>query len=531
MKNKLHQKINHKIDLKYENIGELLIDKVNKSSNKTFIICPGKTIDKCTYSEFLSNTLIIANHLSDTGLVKGNKICLVFNNSTEFLLFYFGGLLLGLVIVPINPDLSSLEIKYIIENSNADKIYFQEHLANKISNVKSILKRKLSTLVVSPFDQFKSNQFGSKEFPIGELPKVHQNSKAVIIYTSGTTGNPKGVVLSHLNIISDAYSISKWFKFTADTRTLCVLPLYHNNGQITTLIAPLYKGGSTVIVKGSVSIMAFWDLIARYEVTWSSVMASILSILLSLKKERKDNSFKGILCGGQILSANVQNQFEKRFKVPIYEGYGLTETTSFSCINNYPKNDRVKGSIGQPLPTNYMKIVENDNECDSFQEGEICIKGLNVAVEYLGMIEKNRTAFRNGWFHSGDFGYKDDKGYYYFNCRKDNLIIKGGENIYPAELENVLFQHKNIEECAVIGIKDKFLGQNVCVFVKLDENNKIDENDILNFCKGKISSYKLPKEIIIINNIDDMNELPKGPTKKILYRTLEEYYKNKCMMK
>ena len=111
MKNKLHQKINHKIDLKYENIGELLIDKVNKSSNKTFIICPGKTIDKCTYSEFLSNTLIIANHLSDTGLVKGNKICLVFNNSTEFLLFYFGGLLLGLVIVPINPDLSSLEIK------------------------------------------------------------------------------------------------------------------------------------------------------------------------------------------------------------------------------------------------------------------------------------------------------------------------------------------------------------------------------------------------------------------------------------
>ena len=111
------------------------------------------------------------------------------------------------------------------------------------------------------------------------------------------------------------------------------------------------------------------------------------------------------------------------------------------------------------------------------------------------------------------------------------MIIKGGENIYPAELENVLFQHKNIEECAVIGIKDKFLGQNVCVFVKLDENNKIDENDILNFCKGKISSYKLPKEIIIINNIDDMNELPKGPTKKILYRTLEEYYKNKCMMK
>jgi acyl-CoA synthetase (AMP-forming)/AMP-acid ligase II len=521
-----HQNIEHRVDLKYNNIGELLLDKVEKTPNKTFILCPGKTLDKCTYSEFLSSVLVIANHLSDSGLETGNTICLVFNNSTEFLLFYFASLLLGIVVVPINPDLSPSGIKYIIENSGANHIYFQECLTKRINEVKNILKKEIDTFVVLPFKQFKSVQFGAKIFPRSELPQINHNARAVIIYTSGTTGNPKGVILSHLNIISDAYSISKWLKFSSNTRTLCILPLYHNNAQITTLMAPLYKGGSTVIVKGNVSIMAFWELVEKYEVTWSSVMASILSILLSLKTERKDNTLKGILCGGQILTSSVQDQFEKRFKVSIYEGYGLTETTSFSCINNYPKNDRVKGSIGQPLPTNYMTIVDEDgNECGPFEEGEICIKGLNVAVEYLGMPEKNKVAFRNGWFHSGDFGFKDDKGYYYFKCRKDNLIIKGGENIYPAELENVLFQHKHIDECAVIGIKDEFLGQNICAFVKVNENVTMDENEIFNFCKGKISSYKLPKKIIIINDLDKLNEIPKGPTKKILYRVLEDYYK------
>jgi acyl-CoA synthetase (AMP-forming)/AMP-acid ligase II len=523
--NKSHQNIINKINIKYENIGELLIEKVSNNPDKIFIICPGRRTDKCTYSEFLSNTLIIAKYLIDSGLKEKDVISIIFNNSSEFLLLYFASLLTGIIVVPINPDLSPLEIQYIVENSKSKQIYYKIDLNDKINIVVNQLKDKIVSVPVKPIIQFDTNQFGDKELDLSTISKIKKHNKAVIIYTSGTTGNPKGVLLSQLNIISDAYSISNWFEFSSKTRTLCILPLYHNNGQITTLIAPLYQGGSTVIVKGESSILAFWDIVQKYNVTWSSVMASILSILLSLKIERKDNTLKAILCGGQVLTSSIQSKFEKRFNVSIYEGYGLTETTSFSCINNYPKNNRISGSIGKPLPTNEMKIIDEvGNECNSNEEGEICIRGLNVAIEYLSMPEKNKFSFRDGWFHSGDYGYKDSKGYYYFNCRKDNLIIKGGENIYPAEIENIIYKNKNVEECAVIGIKDSLLGQNICAFVKLINNN-LDSDDIIQFCKNKITSYKLPKKVIIINNLDNLDEIPKGSTKKILYNQLEEYYK------
>ena len=318
--------------------------------------------------------------------------------------------------------------------------------------------------------------------------------------------------------------ISKWFEFNEETRCLCILPLFHNNGQITTLLAPLYAGGSTIIVKGKVSLYAFWYLVKEYQATWTSVMASILSILLSFPKEREDDSLTGILCGGQILTRSVQELFEKRFNVPIFEGYGLTETTSFSCINGYPADKRKIGSIGKPLLTNEMKILNKNNDVGSNVEGEICIRGYNVSSGYIGDEEKNNDVFRNGWFHSGDYGKKDKDGYFYFHGRKDSLIIKGGENIYPAELENVLYQHPYVDECAVIGVPDELLGEEICAFVKIKNDKSLTENELKVFCKDKIAEYKQPRKIIIINDLVDLDDIPKGPTKKILYRKLKEYF-------
>jgi acyl-CoA synthetase (AMP-forming)/AMP-acid ligase II len=174
-----------------------------------------------------------------------------------------------------------------------------------------------------------------------------------------------------------------------------------------------------------------------------------------------------------------------------------------------------------------MKIVdENDNEVGINEEGEICIRGYNVSNGYLGNDEKNSHSFRNGWFHSGDFGLKDNDGYFYFYGRKDSLIIKGGENIYPSELENVLYQNSFIDECAVIGIPHKLLGEEICAFVKCKNSNILSENEIKLFCKNKIAEYKQPKKIIIINNLTDLENIPKGPTKKVLYRKLKQYYEN-----
>ena len=171
-----------------------------------------------------------------------------------------------------------------------------------------------------------------------------------------------------------------------------------------------------------------------------------------------------------------------------------------------------------------MEILdENSIKLEANKEGEICIRGYNVTEGYLGLVQKTEESFRNGWFHSGDFGRKDENGYFYIHGRQDSLIIKGGENIYPAEIENVLYQHPEVDECAVIGIPDKLLGEEICAFVKI-KNNILKESDLKEFSKEKLAGFKQPKKIIIINDLIDMNEIPKGPTKKVLYKKLKEYY-------
>ena len=518
-----HQQISKKFKIDYNNIRELFYEKVKDGPDDIFLISPGENTIEFTYGELKSlikNTYGIFRRLE---LKNKDRISLIFHNSPEFLVLYFSALCFGLTIVPINPDIAPKEMRYIITDSKSKVIFYSNKLEFKIKNIKNLDSVKLEK-ITSVNDQ----EFSLKNEDGFEENEISVNDIAVIIYTSGTTGNPKGVILSHLNLLSDSKSISEWFHFNRKTRTLCILPLYHNNGQITTLLAPLYQGGSTVIVQGKVSLQSFWDLVNRFDVTWTSVMASILSILLSISKERKDQTLKAILCGGQILTRTIQKQFEDRFEVPIFEGYGLTETTSFSCINGFPAEKRRIGSIGKALPINEMSILDkNSKNVDENNIGEICIRGYNVTAGYLGLKEKNENSFRNGWFHSGDFGRKDSDGFFYFQGREDFLIIKGGENIYPAELENVLYQHPDIIECAVIGIPHKLLGEDVCAFVKCKEESEISETELKEFCKNNISNFKSPQKIIIINLLNDLDDIPKGPTKKILYRDLKKYYMEK----
>ena len=520
-----HQLIKGDINIPYQNIGELFDTKSQETPDKTFLICPGKRKDTFSYKSFNNKCLVVANYLTKHGLSKGDRFNIIFSNSPEFLLFYFAGLTLGITVVPINPDIAPEEMRYIIQDSCSKAVFFDIVLNSKIEQIVNKFSNEMIFKGMNPIPDLEPLVLSDNDFEELYTPKIKLIDEAVIIYTSGTTGNPKGVVLSHLNLLADAKAISEWFQFSTKTRTLCILPLFHNNGQITTFLAPLYAGGSTVIVKGKISLMSFWGLVEKYSASWTSVMASILSILLSLPNKRKDKTLQGILCGGQALTKTAQEKFESRFGVPIFEGYGLTETTSFSCINDYPAKKRKFGSIGKPLPTNEMDILdENGKILGENIEGEICIRGFNVACEYLGLIEKNKKSFANGWFHSGDYGKKDKDGYLYFHGRKDFLIIKGGENIYPAELENILYKHPAVAECAVIGVPDELMGEDICAFVKLNENTQVFEQELKKFCKGKIAGYKQAKKIIIIDELEDLNEIPKGPTKKVLYKDLTKYY-------
>ena len=512
----------------YRNTGSLLKNIAAENPDKTVLIFPGKTTEKFTSSEMEDHYLKTASWLKSLQLKKGDRIGIVFPNSPEFVFFYFAGLTLGITVVPVNPELSPEEMRYIITDSESKRVFISGSLLAKAVELQRMLGEKIPVRIIRPLPDFEPLT-GDREAPdYAAGAEVSLTDKAVIIYTSGTTGNPKGVVLSHLNLLSDARAMSEWFQFSPDTRALCILPLFHNNGQIATLLAPFYARGSAVIVKGKVSLMAFWGLAEQYGVTWSSVMASILAILLSLPGKRRDNTMKGLLCGGQVLTESVQNAFESRFGVPVFEGYGLTETTSFSCINDYPADLRKSGSIGKPLPVNDMAILdENGAILPPDTEGEICIRGFNVACEYLGLEDKNRESFAGGWFHSGDFGYRDEAGYFYFKGRKDSLIIKGGENIYPAEIENVIFKHPEIDECAAIGIPDRLLGEDICVFIKRAQNSRISAKEVKKFCRHKIAGYKQPREVIFIDETGVFDDIPRGPTKKVLYRKLKQYYLEK----
>ena len=222
---------------------------------------------------------------------------------------------------------------------------------------------------------------------------------------------------------------------------------------------------------------------------------------------------------------SLAQKFEARFGVPIFEGFGSTEASSYSCFNRYPAERRKLGSVGTVLPVSDMKVVDdNDIEVPDGTEGEICIRGANVAIGYHKLPELQAHRFRNAWYHSGDFGLRDSDGNYYFRSRKDDLIVKGGEKIYPAEIENVLSKHPNVNESAVIGVDDAILGQEICAFVRLKDGSTTTESELLKFCAQSLARFKQPKRIVIINRLEDMPELPKGPTKKILYRVLREYY-------
>jgi len=518
--NLAHQQCSKSFNTDYNSVEDLFLSKHKTRKHKKFVFFPDENIE-LTYNEFFNEYKKISKILIKKGFKQKDKVSIIFFNESAFLKVYFAALSLGMVVIPINPDLSSDEINYIVKNSSSKLCIYSNKIDFKIKEgnkkyisyskfLKDKIKIKFSTDLT-----YKNN--------INSNLKI--TDTAIIIYTSGTTGNPKGVVLTHRNIIADAFAISKNFKFNSNTRTLCLLPMFHNNGQIITFFAPLYNGGSTVISTGKVNLYNFWNYISEYKVTWTSIMASILSILLSIKKKKLNSSLKGIICGGQVLNDEVRINFEKRFKVSIFEGYGLTETTAYACLNRYPKSKRVIGSIGKPLEVNDMAIF-NPNSFSKMKvgrEGEICIRGHNVAKCYHNLKDQNKKTFFKGWFRSGDYGKMDGRGNFYFSGRKDSLILKGGENIYPAEIENALYKIKDVEECAVIGIPDKNLGENICAFIKTNNKNK-SPNDYYVKLNKYLGSYKLPKEIYLISKLKNMSEIPKGPTKKILYRKLKKYY-------
>ncbi|GAC1437044.1 MAG: AMP-binding protein [Terriglobales bacterium] len=517
-----HQQSSRPVDIPYLNFQALLKTKAESDPTREFLVFP-ESDRRYTYREFYEVT-VAASAWLETRAKPGGTICILFRNTPEFLAVFFGAVAHGMTVVPINPDLAAPEIRFIVENSNAGAVAYDPDLKAKLSS----LEAEIGSVAFFPLTDV--GDLPKVDVPKVEagLPRVEPTTAAAIIYTSGTTGYPKGVILSHMNFLVDGKGMADWFQFTPETRSLCILPLFHNNGLVVSLTTTLYNGGTIIMVDPKSSLRSFWALVDKYQATFTSVMPSILAAILALGFEGRSGRLKGIICGGQLLPLSLAEKFESRFGIPIFEGFGSTEATSYSCFNEFPADRRKLGSVGTVLPISDMKVVDdNDVEVEDGTEGEICIRGANVAIGYHNLPELQKMKFRGGWYHSGDYGLREQDGHYYFRSRKDDLIVKGGEKIYPAEIENILSQHPNVAESAVIGVDDAILGQEICAFARLKDAASSTEGELLKFCAQSLARFKQPKRIVVTNRLGDMPELPKGPTKKILHRKLRDYYERR----
>src|SRR5688572_2060468 len=492
-----------------QSIPELLQQRASAAPDKVFLISEADK-RQFTYREFVGAVGRAAGMLASHGIGKGDVVSLLMPNSVEYVIAYFACWQLGALAGPVNGLLKTQEIEYVVSNSKSKLMLVNSEFLAKVEG---------SRVPVRVFDSEAQAGEGFKKEKTNQLTL---EDEAIIIYTSGTTGKPKGCLLTHGNVIANARQISTWLGFTEKDRLLTIMPLFHMNAVSVTTMSALYAGGSTV-VSPKFSASRFWQIISEYQITSFGSVATMLSMLLStypngVPAGLKTDQLRFAMCGSAPVPAEVLRRFEETFNCLVVEGYGLSESTCRSTFNP-PDERRRPGSCGLPIGNEMRVVDEEDRDMAEGQLGEIVLRGENILKGYFKNEAATATAFRNGWFHTGDIGYRDADGFYYIVDRKSDMIIRGGENIYPREIDEVLYQHPQIAAAAVIGIPDKLYGEEVAAFVVLKDSATETEEEIVDFCRQRLADYKCPKTIHFVK------EIPKGPTGKLLKRELATQFK------
>ncbi|HXM35587.1 MAG TPA: long-chain fatty acid--CoA ligase [Pyrinomonadaceae bacterium] len=496
------------------NLRELLEQRARTEAHNAFLFSEADG-RQFTYAEFDAAVNRAANMLASHGVRKGAAVSLLMPNSAEYLIAYFACWKLAAIAGPVNSLLKPQELAFVMQHSEARALLLHSEFQTSIDVIKNELPALQAVLI------FDDEAVATRGFSgnANELPptRIENDDEAIIIYTSGTTGKPKGCLLTHGNVSANARQISTWLSFTEKDRLLSVMPLFHMNAVSVTTMAALYAGGSTV-VSPRFSASRFWQIVSDYQVTSFGSVATMLSMLLTtypdgVPEGLKTDQLRFAMCGSAPVPAEVLKRFEETFHCLVVEGYGLSESTCRSTFN--PPNERRRaGSCGVPIG-NDMKIVDDDdNEVPDGQLGEIILRGENILKGYYKNPEATKNAFRNGWFHTGDVGYRDPEGFYYIVDRKSDMIIRGGENIYPREIDEVLYQHPAVAAAATIGVPDPLYGEEVTAFVVLKDGLAISEEELIDHCRERLADYKCPKTVRIVS------EIPKGPTGKLLKREL-----------
>ncbi|HKU39794.1 MAG TPA: AMP-binding protein [Polyangiales bacterium] len=467
-----------------------------------------------TYGRLADNARKVASGLEAQGIAPGASLGLMLPNIPQFVEALYGSWLHKNVVVPISVLATGPELRYLIEDSKIKALFVFEMFLPQVEAGIADLANPPKVFVVG--NPGKHTPYGALlENPMLVEPPTSdgRDTHVLTIYTSGTTGKPKGAVISNNNVIAQIAMADDLFPAQPDDRSLCVLPLFHvfaMNGVLNISI----KHRTTVVLHPKFDVQAALQSLQNDRITiFSGVPTMYFYLLKFAGPDTRFPHLRYCVSGGSALPVEVLHSWEDKFHVPIYEGYGLTETTVSVCCSR--EGARRVGSVGKPYPSVQLKIVDDANrEVPTKALGEIIVKGANIMQGYLNKPEATAEAIVDGWLHTGDIGYVDEDGFVFIVDRKKDMIIKGGYNIYPREIEEVLYQMPQVAEAAVVGIKDEAKGEQVRAVISVRPGAELNQETVNEYLSKNLAKYKLPAEYRFVS------ELPKGPTGKILKREL-----------
>ncbi len=464
-----------------------------------------------SYGELDAAVARAAGLLRGHGIGAGDRVGMQLPNVPYFPIVYFAALRLGAVVVPMNPLLKDREVAYHLSDSGARVMVGWHEFAQPARGGSE--QAGTECTLVSP-GEFEQVLEGSEA--VEAVAERADDDPGVIIYTSGTTGTPKGAVLTHANLTTSADVARDLVNAGPHSVTVGTLPLFHVFGMNSIM-------NVTVVARGLLTLVPRFDPGKVLEVierdratTFGGVPTMYAALLHHPDRERHDvSSLELCVSGGAALPVEVLRGFDQAFDCKVLEGYGLSETNGMASFN-LPERERKPGSIGVPVGGTEMKVVDDqDNEVPQGEPGEIVMRGPFVMRGYWNREEATESVMRGGWFHTGDIATIDEDGYFFIVDRKKDLIIRGGYNVYPREIEEVLYGHPAVREAAVIGVPHESLGEEVGAAVVLKEGEHTTPEELRDYMKQKVAAYKYPRVVWL------MDELPKGGTGKVLKRKIE----------
>lgn len=506
----------------FESIAEMVTVRAQEIPERTHVRFYDQTI---TYAQTNERANRVANFLKAKGVKKGDVVSLLVGNSPEVYYTMFGIQKIGAIAGSINFMLKGPEIAYLLEDSKPGMVFVSSEFMAEFVRGVELSKHKPQIIEVktdTDHGMDVNQEYLSdilEEYPSDEaLVPQAASDPFLLLYSSGTTGKPKGILIKNEGQLSICRSMASIGLFDEGDVMLILLPMFHTN-PICVWTYPIIYCAQTVCIRKAFSPPDFWPSITENGVSiLMGVPAMYNYVYYSIDSSTIDKSairLKFAFSGAAPLSVELIKGFEEKFNVEIIEGYGLTECTGVSTVNP-PQGKRKPGSIGVALPEQEIKIMDDDNnELPIGQKGEICIKGAAVMKEYLNNASATGETVCDGWLHTGDMAYMDEEGFIYIVDRKKDMINRGGENIYPREVEIALEAHPSIKDVAVIGVPDAALGEKVKAFITPSEPGVLTEEGVKDYLKDKLARYKIPEQIEFVS------ELPRNPTGKVLKKELK----------